>query len=439
MAGAPRLEPGRGAGADASPRRALVAGSIGNLVEWYDFALYGAFATVIGRTFFPGAGPDGGLVAAFGVFGVAFVARPVGALLFGHYGDRLGRRRTLAVGILLMAAVTAGIGALPGPTAIGPAAPVLLAILRFLQGVAVGGEYSGSAAFVVEHAPAGARGRFGGWQWATIGLGLAAGIGTAAAASAVLTVSQLASWGWRVPFLLALPLGLVGLYVRNRVGETPEFRTVERRGDVARVPLLETWRTARLSLAVGTGVVVAVVVPFNVFYVFLPNHLAANGDVPLPRALSAALVGLTIGSIWAPVTGRWSDRLGRKRVLVGGMLALLLAMAPAWVLAQRAGPTSLLLGYALVGVPLGSLAVSTFLAELFPTRLRYTGLSLSYGVASAVFGGSAPLVAGYLTARSGGRAGALWYATAAAAVGLAGAIAAPETAPRRSGDINPFG
>ncbi|MDP9207831.1 MAG: MFS transporter, partial [Actinomycetota bacterium] len=165
-------------------RRALVAGCVGNLVEWYDFALYGAFATVLAAAFFPQADPATGLLAAFAVFGVAFLARPAGALLFAHYGDRRGRQRALVASILLMAVVTAGIGLLPGYDAAGWLAPALLVLLRAGQGVAVGGEYGGSAAFVVEYAPADRRGWYGGWQWATVGLGLAAGLATAALLSA---------------------------------------------------------------------------------------------------------------------------------------------------------------------------------------------------------------------------------------------------------------
>jgi MFS transporter, MHS family, proline/betaine transporter len=192
----------------AARRHALVAGCIDNLVEWYDFALYGAFAAIIAATFFPRTDLTTGLLAAFAVFGVAFLARPAGALLFAHYGDRLGRRHALAVGIVLMALVTAAIGMLPGYHAIGWLAPVLLVLRRAGQGVSVGGDYGGSAALVVEYAPEDRRGWYGGLQWATVTLGLAAGIAAGALLSAVLPGAALRSWGWRLAFLLALPLGL---------------------------------------------------------------------------------------------------------------------------------------------------------------------------------------------------------------------------------------
>jgi MHS family proline/betaine transporter-like MFS transporter len=419
-----------GAVARETPARALLAGCLGNFVEWYDFALYGAFATVIAAVFFPGAGQAGGLVAVFAVFGVAFLARPAGALLFAHHGDRRGRRRALAASILLMALVTAAIGLLPGYAAIGWLAPGLLLALRAGQGVAVGGEYGGSVAFVVEYAPPGRRGWYGGWQWATVGLGLAAGIAAAALLSATLPPSALRDWGWRLAFLLALPLGLVGLYIRLGLDETPGFQAVQRLGLAAVAPLAETLRTARRQVAIGFGVVAAAAATFNLVFVFLPSHLAASGRAPLSRALAAALVGLLAASAVPPLAGRVSDRVGRRPLLLAGLAALLLGTVPAFSLARRGDPGALLLAFPPVGVALAVLVPSAFLAELFPTRLRYSGLSLTYGLASAVFGGTAPALAAVLVRRSGNPLAPAWYATAVTAVALACVLAAPETARR---------
>ena len=411
-------------------RRALAAGCVGNLVEWYDFALYGAFATVLATVMFPEADPVSALVATFAVFGVALVARPAGALLFAHYGDRLGRRRALAASILLMAVVTAAIGLLPGYGSIGWLAPALLVLLRAGQGVAMGGEFGGSAAFVVEHAPEGRRGVYGGWQWATVALGLAAGITTAALFSATLDGPALHDWGWRLAFLLALPLGLVGLWIRLRVAETPGFLAVQRRDAAASTPLAETLRTTRREVVVGLGVVAAVTATFNIAFVFLPSHLASTGRAPLSRALTAALVGLLVAAGAAPLAGRVSDRIGRRPLLLAGVAELLVLIVPVTSLLLLGEPGGLVVGFSLIGLALGTLVPSTLLAELFPTRLRYSGLSLTFGLGSALFGGTAPALAAFLVRRTGDALAPAWYATVLTVVALACVLLAPETAGR---------
>jgi MFS transporter, MHS family, proline/betaine transporter len=400
-------------------------------VEWYDFALYGAFATVLAATFFPGTDSLSRLVAAFAVFGVAFLARPVGALAFASYGDRHGRQRALVAGIALMALVTAAIGLIPGYTSIGWLAPALLLVLRAGQGAAIGGEQGGSAAFVLEYAPTHRRGWYGGWQYSTVGLGLAAGLACGGLLSAALSTSDLYEWGWRLAFLLALPLGMIGLYIRLRLDETPGFQSVQRRGEVSRRPIVETLRSARGHVIIGFGVVAAVSLTFNVFFVFLPNFVAATGQVPLSRSLAGALAGLLLASLLSPIFGRISDRVGRRPVVIGGIVALLLLTVPAFSLIQRGTVVALLIGYGLIGGALGTLGLSTFLSELFPTRLRYSGLSLTYGLASALFGGTAPLLAALIVQRTDDAMIPAWYATGVSLAALGCAVLAPETAPSR--------
>lgn len=411
-------------------RRALVAGCIGNFVEWYDFALYGAFAAVIARTFFPLRDAVGGLLATYMIFVVAFLARPAGALLFGHIGDRVGRRQALAGGILLMALVTAATGALPSYGAIGWAAPALLTLLRIGQGVALGGEYGGSAAFVVEYAPMDRRGLYGGWQWATVALGFGAGIGAAALLHQVLPARDLYDWGWRVPFLLALPLGLIGLYIRTRLEDTPDFRATQHADVVARAPLVEVLRTQRREVVVGFGLVAAVTVTFNFLFVFLPNHVVASSGGQAPSVFAAALAGLGLAAAAAPLFGALSDRIGRRPVILWCEIALVALIVPASSVIQGGDTLGTMLAYMALGLVLGALALTAFLAELFVTRIRYSGLSLTYGVASAVFGGTAPFIATVLVGRSGSVLAPAWYATAMSLAAIMCVHVAAETAKR---------
>jgi MFS transporter, MHS family, proline/betaine transporter len=243
------------------------------------------------------------------------------------------------------------------------------------------------------------------------------------------TIGAASPWGWRLAFLLALPLGLVGLYIRLRIEETPGFRAVQRLGAATRTPLADTLRTARPAVVVGFGMVAAITATFNVFFVFLPSHLAATGRAPLSRALGAAVVGLLLAAGVAPLAGRLSDRVGRRPLLVAGAVALVLTV-PVTALLRRGDPGALLLGYSLIGLALGTLVPSTFLAELFPTRLRYSGLSLTYGLASALIGGTAPALATFLVRRTGDALAPAWYATALTVAAIACVVVAPETAGR---------
>jgi MHS family proline/betaine transporter-like MFS transporter len=410
-------------------RRALVAGGVGNVVEWYDFAVYGAFATVIATTYFPGADPIAGLSASFAVFATAFLARPVGAVVFGRLGDRVGRRQVLVTVIVLMAAATAGIGLLPGHAAIGVLAPVLLVVFRAAQGFSVGGEAAGATAFVVEYAPEGRRGWYGSWLWSTLALGVAGGIGVAVLLARVFPREVLEDRGWRLAFLVALPLGLVGLYLRLRLDETPRFRAVERADAVVRRPVADTLRAYPGRLLLGLAPVAAASLTFNLYFFYLPGYLATALGVPLSRTLAAPLVGLLVVAALAPPLGRLSDRVGRRPLLVAGAVALLLTVLPAFQLIRGAEPAGLVLGYLLVALPLASLVVvPAYLAELFPTPVRSTALALSYGLGTALFGGTAPFLATVLVRRTGSPVAPAIYAVAVAFVAVAAAAASRETA-----------
>jgi MFS transporter, MHS family, proline/betaine transporter len=412
----------------STSRRALVAGSVGNVVEWYDFAVYGAFATVIAAAYFPGDDPVAGLSASFAVFATAFLARPLGAVVFGRLGDRVGRRQVLVTVILLMAAATAGIGLLPGRAAIGVLAPLLLIVFRMLQGLSVGGEAAVATAFVVEYAPEGRRGWYGAWPWSTLGLGVAGGLGAALVLTRALPAAALQDRGWRLAFLAAVPLGLVGLYLRLALDDTPRFRTLQRVGAVARRPVGDTLAGHGNRLLRGLVLVAAASLAFNLFFIYLPSYLAALG-ISLARTLPAALAGLLLGAAAGLAAGRLSDRVGRRPFLLAGTAGLLLVALPAFLLIRGAGPAGRALGFVLVALSLSCLAVvPSHLAELFPTAVRSTALAITYGLGAALFGGTAPFLATWLVRRTGSPVAPAVYATVLAAAAVAAAVASRETA-----------
>jgi MHS family proline/betaine transporter-like MFS transporter len=409
--------------------RALVAGSVGNVVEWYDFAVYGAFATVIAATYFPGGDPVAGLSASFAVFATAFLARPVGAVVFGRLGDRVGRRQVLVTVILLMAAATAGIGLLPGRAAIGVLAPLLLVVFRALQGLSVGGEAAVATAFVVEYAPGGRRGWYGAWPWSTLSLGVAGGLGAALVLTRALPAATLQDRGWRLAFLAAVPLGLVGLYLRVALDDTPRYRSLQRAGAVARRPVGDTLAGHGDRLLRGLALVAAASLVFNLVFIYLPSYLAAALGISLAATLPAALAGLLLGAAAGLAAGRLSDRVGRRPFLLAGTAGLLLGTLPAFLLIRGAGPPGRALGFVLVALSLSCLAVvPSHLAELFPTAVRSTALAITYGLGTALFGGTAPFLATWLVRRTGSPVAPAVYATLLAAAAVAAALASRETA-----------
>jgi MHS family proline/betaine transporter-like MFS transporter len=421
------VEGGLPAGGRASPdaRRALVAASVGNAVEWYDFAIFGASAVVLARVFFPGADRNTGLVLAFAVFTTSFLARPVGALVIGTRADRLGRRRTLTATIAVMTAATVAIGLLPVPAAGGLLPAIFLIACRLVQGLASGGEISSSVPFVIEYAPAGRRGAYSGWHLAGIATGLAAGTATVAVISGHFSAAAVDAWAWRLPFLLAAPLGSVGLYLRLRLADTPHF--LRTRSRVEGRLLADLLRLHRSACVRGFFAVVALMVPFNVWFIYLPNYLISQTGTPAEQSLGCVVLGLVAAIAAAPAAGRFSDRVGRRPVLVGATTAVCAFAIPGFLLAASGSVLLLAVSNVVVGAAIGAMVVPAFISEPFPTYLRATGVACTFGVASAVFGGTAPLVAAALTRAFPDVAVAL-YVVCAAALGVVAGLKAPETA-----------
>ncbi|MGW6708984.1 MFS transporter [Streptomyces sp. NPDC054956] len=401
-------------------RRALVAGSVGNFIEWYEFGVYGYFATVIAAHFFTpeGGGAVEGLVKTYASFALAFFFRPVGAAVFGRLGDRIGRRPTLVLVICLMTGATTLIGTLPTYGSIGAAAPCLLTLLRIVQGLSAGGEFGGAVSVMTEFAPPGRRGRYGAWQSFTVSLGLLAGAGAAALLATVLTAAQLNAWGWRLPFLLTLPLGLVALWLRLRLDETPAFASAagERGEPVRRPPAGETVR----AVALGAGRVMGWSAAGYTFLVVLPSYLQSTLDATFQQALLATvLANLGFAASILPA-GIVSDRIGRRTVMLAGALLVAVLALPLLNLVQDTGAPVYAKGAALfcAGAAVGLMAGPgpAMLAEMFPTTVRYTGLGLAYALSNAVFSGCAGLIITKAVGWTGDADVPAYYAAAACAV-----------------------
>ncbi|WP_239952415.1 MFS transporter [Pantoea sp. Z09] len=398
-------------------RRALVAGSVGNFIEWYEFAVYGFLATLIAQNFFQlqGASALSSLILTYASFAIAFFFRPLGAVIFGRIGDRIGRKPTLIAVLLLMTLATTLIGLVPTSAALGVAAPLILTGLRILQGLFAGGEYGGAVSLMTEFAPPGRRGLYGAWQSFTVALGLLAGAGVVALLSAQLSGEAMLAWGWRVPFLLALPLGLIALWLRLSMEETPSFMRQRQqprpRADAAQTVKIILLAIARVMLWSAAG---------YTYLVIMPTYLQSALHTGFNQALLIAVIS-NLGFAAAILPAGWlSDRLGRRRVmLVASVLLLLLAFPLLKILQAEA--TSLAVSALVVfiaGALVGMLAGPgpAMLAEMFPTHVRYTGLGLAYSLSNALFSGCAGLIITGLMKQTGNLDIPAWYVMATALV-----------------------
>ncbi|MER5442034.1 MFS transporter [Streptomyces sp. NPDC002790] len=423
-------QPETDAPADAATlRRSVAAGAVGVFVHWFDWAAYAYLAGTVAKVFFPAGDSTTGLLAVFGVFAVSFGVRPIGALVFGPLGDRIGRKRTLSLVIFMMSGATLAIGLLPGYDSIGIAAPVLLVILRLFQGFAAGGEFGSAASFLAESAPRRRRGF--GVSWLEVGslLGFLAGSFVFLLLSTGLDDAQLTSWGWRVPFLIAAPLGIIGVIIRNKIEDTPEYRALEENDTVPRSPARELWRTHKRQLLQAAGLMTAMHVPFYAVLTYLvtyeTDHLGHSAD---SAALLSTVISL-LGLVLVPLFGALSDRVGRKPVFIGATAALLVVSTPAFWL-MRTGMTGtwiagLALGAILAAI-LGTYAVWS--AEVFPTRTRQSGLSISYNVTAALFAGTVPYLMTLLISATGSTLVPGPYLMVFAVGGLVAALSLKETA-----------
>ncbi|GAA4867066.1 MFS transporter [Saccharopolyspora cebuensis] len=415
----------------ASLRRSVAAGAIGVFVHWFDWAVYAYLATTIATVFFPAEDEVAGVLSVFAVFAVSFGIRPLGALVFGPLGDRIGRRRTLSIVIIVMSIATLVIGLLPGYGTIGIAAPILLVAVRLVQGFAAGGEFGSAASFLAEHSPRSRRGF--GVSWLEVGslLGFLAGSLAFYLLSVSLTPEQITAWGWRIPFLIAAPMGVIGYVIRTKIEDTPEYRALEATGSVSRSPVAELFRVNLRQLLQAAGLMTMMHVLFYAVLTYLVNyqteHLGHSAESAALLSTFASLLGLVL----VPAFGRLSDRVGRKPVMVGAAVVLLVAATPAYLLMQTGmvGTVVAALGLAaILSAILGTHAV--WAAETFPTRTRQGGLSIAYNITAALFAGTVPFFMTVLISATGSLLVPGPYLMVAAVIGLVAALSMRETAGR---------
>ncbi|MFC0249628.1 MULTISPECIES: MFS transporter [Citricoccus] len=400
-------------------RKALIAGSAGHAVEWYEFAIYAYMAPIIAPLFFPSADPTASVLATFSLFALAFFLRPVGAVVFGRMTDRLGRRPVLVLIIGLMSAATALIGLLPTYAQIGVWAPILLTMCRIVQGLSAGGEVGGAVSLVVESAPEGKRGIYGAWSFASQTLAFVLGGGVATLLALILPPEDLSSWGWRIAFLLALPMGAVVLYMRLHVDETPHFKKMKAQQltNPTEAPVLR--RQSFSYLLTTFGIVVVYNAVGNTFMVGMPSFLSTSYSMPLLESyLLAVITGLTAG-LTMPFFGRLSDRVGRRPVLLAGTGAVVVLSYPLYAMIST-GFTGGLIALIIAGILIGAVGgpMPALLSERFPTRSRATGLSLTYALSVALFGGTAPYIIIWLADITGDSLSAAYYTLGCAVISL---------------------
>jgi MHS family proline/betaine transporter-like MFS transporter len=398
---------------------------VGNVLEWYDFAVYGYLATIIARRFFPASDELTGLLSAFAAFGVGFVVRPLGGVLIGRLADCRGRKAALVLTIVLMALGTVGIGLIPDYHSIGVLAPALLVACRLLQGFSAGGEWGGATAFIVEWAPAQRRGFFGSFQQASVAAGFLLGSGSAALVSTLLSAEQMDAWGWRLPFLIGVLLLPVGMYMRRNVEETPAYQAVQ-----TRIAPVEAWAGWRLA-AKAFGFTVLWTVAYYIVLTYMPTFTQKYAGLTRTQALWSNTLCLMVLVLAIPVIGHLSDRIGRRPLLLACCVGFVLLPWPLFGAMVQTGTFATVLLVQIVfalTVALFSGPGPAAIAEMFPTESRTTWMSTGYSLAVAVFGGFAPYVATWLIGATGSPLSPTFYLIGAALVSTAVIFALPETA-----------
>jgi MFS transporter, MHS family, proline/betaine transporter len=412
-------------------RRAIAASAMGNAVEWFDYGVYAYVAVYIGRAFFPSDDPTVSTLSSLAVFAISFVIRPLGGLVWGPLGDRLGRRSILAVTIILMSAATFAVGLLPSYATIGIWAPIGLIILRMIQGFSTGGEYGGAATFMAEYAPDHKRGFCGSFlEFGTIG-GFTLGALLALAINAILGEEAMAAWGWRLPFFITGPMGLIGLYLRTKLEDTPVFRELEAAGETEHDTgtefrdLARYWRPMVLLM----GLVVTLNVTNYTLLAYMPTYLETQLGMTPNASLTLIIIGQLAMMAVIPFAGSLSDRVGRKALWWGSIIGLFVMAVPMYALMAQ-GFVLAIVGFAVLGLLyVAQLStISAMFPAMFPTHVRYAGFAIAYNLSTSLFGGTAPAANQWLINLTGDPLVPAYYMMGSCVVGAVALYFVPETA-----------
>lgn len=392
-------------------RKVVAATMVANGLEWYDYALYGIMAPILAGLFFPPGDETVQLLATYGVFAAGFMARPLGAIFFGWFGDKYGRRLALTVAILMMAIPTACIGLLPTYASIGIAAPILLTLIRILQGLSLGGAFSGSIAYMVEHSPGGKRGLIGSTTMSSLVLGFLLGSVIATLFSAVMSEADFNSWGWRIPFLLGLLVGFVGLFIQKHCEESPEYEKAKNEGTISKTPVRDAFRTHPGALLKGFAMYLTVTVPFYLTTIYFVTYTHKILGRTMEESLELNTINMVMLFLTIPIAAILSDKYGRKKILMAVAALMLVCVYPLFQLFGSGDLFTIGLGQALFALILGLYLgpMPAILVELFPTAVRFTGMALAYNFAATLFGGTTPMVSVWLIDKTGNNMAIAYY------------------------------
>ena len=407
--------------------RDTAAGIVGNVLEWYDFAAFGFLAPYIAIAFFPSDNEFAGLIKTFAIFAVGYLMRPLGAILFGHIGDRVGRREALLLSVIMMIVPTILLGMLPTYAAVGITAPILLLLLRLIQGLSIGGEFTASATFVSELAPEGRKGLHASLTMLGAILGILLGSGVAMVLSDTLGEEAMTAWAWRLPFLMGIILGAVAFWMRRSMSSSPEMNDIHAGKDDREHPLIEVLKNHRPAVLRLSSVVLMQGASFYVVFVWLSTYLKEIVEQPVSNPLLLNTIGQTCLLPVIPLAGWLSDRFGRRALLMTAGIGILLCSWPLFIVFQQGDDGMILVGLVIFALLIGMAQGPTpaMMTELFPPEVRLTGIGIGYNVTLALFGGTAPLISTWLISATGTAIAPAFYLMAAAAISLVGAFGLP--------------